>query len=334
MHRASKRQCFGLHPARKRSPISMRPVVEHSPFALQPALRQPDVIMRPATPSNSGSDSVIALSFSVIDSKTPPIDMDADFYRDLLDSSFEMPLEGCIYSNDFFIPPPNPPGSSEQSQPDDETVSQQSESSSSVVSSSIHTVEVGPQTAYEMVATEQCTSVAGVSTSQNLIQLFPRWKYTREQLVDFIRKQKYSNYSCESYVPTCRVYWLGLNHAKFLSMLTEVEYVTYMDKNLVSIEAESHLFPRTNFINCSFFTPRCLSFFRRTMLSLPTIFVAMNAFTRWTRLHDNFNQHFADCLGVSMDQKPVNCDDTVRKLLFSYLVFEADNLLEVTDYFK
>lgn len=183
--------------------------------------------------------------------------------------------------------------------------------------------------AKELVGTAENSVIGGFNPGVTFIRIYPKWKYSREQLVEFIKKCRFAimkwNNQCK------KVYWLGASRLQFQQMLQAQEYSTERTTETLDIEQEVFQVRRTAFIDCAFFTPNDLMLFQvrdDVERRIEGGFI-MNwtYFNWWSAIHRDFINNNADCLGLALTQNPEGVNFTVRELLFNFLLLRTDDLV-------
>ena len=183
--------------------------------------------------------------------------------------------------------------------------------------------------ARELVDTAENSVVGGIIPGNMVIRLYPKWRYSRMQLVSFIKSCKYALLKNGR---TCKkVYWLGPQISQFSRMLTATEYSIERTEETQEIECEIMQVRRTAFTNCAFFSPNDLLLFQlRTDAERRIeegIIIDMPYFNWWSSIHRDFSEINRDCLEKSLGECPPGAAYTIRELLFAFLMRRTDNLI-------
>ena len=158
--------------------------------------------------------------------------------------------------------------------------------------------------------------------------LYPKYKYSREELLTFIRKQDYCHLNYDR--TSMRVYWLGKVTSEWRKMITEIEYS--LNRAVVSPEYEDSVYQinRREFVNVLYFTPLCVKLF---LLRLDVELRADDGvvldwfFLRsWQNARNFFNHVNGDCIGLGVKDKPTEGGVTIRNILYGFLLIRSDGL--------
>ena len=177
--------------------------------------------------------------------------------------------------------------------------------------------------AKEVLPTAENSVIGGIEPGNNVVVLYPKWRYSREQLSEFVKK-------CKSTVlkwgnTQKKVYWLGKFIHQFRKMLEAVEYSFDCTEESPEIEQEVFQVRRTAFIDCVFFSPNDLK-----MLNLRSddqdFTMDWSYFTWWNSIHHDFVSKNEDCIELALNQSPEGVEFTVKELLHNFLLMKTDYL--------
>ena len=189
--------------------------------------------------------------------------------------------------------------------------------------------EADYETAAELVHTAENSVVAGLGEVNGLVRLYPKWKFSREQIVKFVKSCRYCllRWNNESK----QVFWIGGKRNVFMRMLTDQDWSTERSEETLDIEEEVFQMRRTAFLECAFFSPNDLMLFQLREDAERRVeggfIVNWNYFTWWSAIHRDFISINSDLLKLNLNQKCPTANFTVRELLFNFLMIRTDNLV-------
>ena len=189
-------------------------------------------------------------------------------------------------------------------------------------------VTVSVAEAIEMADTEMNSVEAFIDTRNTLVRLYPKFTYTRREIVKEIKKlQK----TIVTWSPRrCVVYWTGRHAQRIHDMLSEVSYSAYHAAESFDIEDQVYAFSRSSFERCHFFTKRELAMLvERNDSPIPQVIRTPDAFNSWVRIHENFLRVNGDALNLNLGQKLPGFGFTVKILLNHYILLETNRLADL-----
>lgn len=182
--------------------------------------------------------------------------------------------------------------------------------------------------AFDCIATAENSVIGGINQSST-IRLFPSWRYSRQQLVDFIKKSKFALFKYGDL--NKKVFWLGPLRTEFQRMLSATVYTTSELEQTISIEQEIYQIRRTSFIDCAYFSPNDLMLFQLredVERRIEGGFVLNHQYYNWwSTMHLNFVNGNQDCLDLVLSDRPIGLAFTIRELLYHYLLLNTDYLV-------
>lgn len=165
-------------------------------------------------------------------------------------------------------------------------------------------------------------------TNYGTFTLYPRYKYTRDELLTFIRKQEYCHLNYDR--TSMRVYWLGKATQEWRKMITEIEYSLERSSNSPEFEESVYQINRREFVTLLYFTPMCVKLLQLRLdveqRADDGIIIDWFFFRSWQNARNFFNYINGDCIGLGVKDKPTEGDVTIRTILYHFLMIRNDGL--------
>jgi len=180
--------------------------------------------------------------------------------------------------------------------------------------------------AYSYVDTETCTE--GGVMDNPVVRLYPTWKNSRSEINNYIKHCPFALFSWGSVKR--KIFWTGKHFDRFVEMLTGQELSAYRTLNSVDIEESVFQMRRTAFVDCMYLSTRDLELFvsrNDVGMRLDGFVIDLQFFNWWHNLHSSFKTNNVDCIGIGLKEKPEGTATTARDILFNWLLFRADDLV-------
>ncbi len=180
------------------------------------------------------------------------------------------------------------------------------------------------------IATSESISITTAEETESgennsVIRMIPKWKYSRDYIIKFIKKCNRTTYKWEG--KEIRVFWIANKQMEFKNILSDTELAIGLTEQTQTIESSIYQMNRLAFSECYFFTPNDIKLFCARMDEIHSpngLLIDWHMYNWWNTIHTGFVRNNNDCAQLKLTDKIPGEQFTLKELLFNYLIIKTD----------